>query len=551
MARLDRLQPVKEVAQAAACIGREFDLSLLTDILEFPADALIGALNRLIEADMMIGRGAPPEATYMFRHALVRDAAYESLLRSKRHHIHGRIAAVLETHENPTEELIAYHATQAGQRERAIAWWQKAATTAISRPAFKEAIAHLNHAIQLTEELGDESPWPETRLGLLMVLGQASMAARGYGHADTVAAFSAARELSTTMDNKPYRFTITYGLWVATYLRGDQDRALNIAQEMLGWAEQDKKTSHMISGLRSLAISQMIAGSPGEAEASFEAANELSDAKPILPHDRRVAVAQRFAADPELGTRFHYGLTLWSLGKIAQARKQTLDALAEARSLEHVHTLAHALTHASIAAVLERDTEQALALASETVTFAEEYDLQMWNGYGSILQAAALALRGDDVGSVPIMEIGFERMRRSQTGCMVPFHHALHARTLARIGEFDKAQVHADLVRQEIRTGSERYLWPECHRLLGDYLRLCGASLDDVEAQYQKAYDLARQQGAISWECCAAISLAEIWKDRDDRNQARNLLSLQVSRFDKDVHWPAYDDAVRLLKALG
>ncbi len=551
MARLDRLQPVKEVAQSAACIGRDFDLAMLGAVLPIPQDALLGALDRLVEADMVISRGAPPEATYTFRHALVRDAAYESLLRSKRQQIHGRIFSVLENREAAAPEVVAYHATQAGQREVAIAWWQKAAASAMARPAFKETVTHLNQAIRLSEQMGDDAPWPETRLGQLLALGQACMAARGYGHADTVDAFTRARAVSETLPKMPYRFTITYGLWVATYLRGEQEKAIAIAEDMVAWAEEDQKPGHMISGLRSLGISQNISRTSVKAERSFRAADRISEDVPTLPPERRAAVAQRFAADPEIGTRFHHALAVWALGRVAEAYERTEAALAEARAMNHVHTLAHALTHAGIFSVIARDTEWALAVTTETLAYADEYDLQMWKGYGLGLKACALAFRGDDVDSAELMEQGFQRMARSETRSMICFHHGVQMRTLARLKRFEDAEVYAELVRQELQAGSERYLWPECHRLLGDYLALSPAGkVEAVGAAYQAAVDCAKEQQSPSFRLYAALGLATHQVERGDEAAARELLETELAGFPEDGKMPARDEARQLLEQL-
>jgi predicted ATPase/class 3 adenylate cyclase len=552
MARLDRLQPVKEVAQTAACIGREFDFELLAAILPMSEQSLRDALGRLSEADLVLCHGSAPHARFAFRHALVRDAAYESLLRSKRQTIHGRLTAALETMPGAPPEILAHHAAQAGLTEKAIGWWQKAAARAVARPAYKEAIAHLTQAIRLAEQMGDDRPWLERRLGMLLALGQASIPSRGYGHSDTVAAFTRAQQLAERMVDAPHRITIAYAVWGASYLRGEQDKALATARDMVAMAERDRNEGHMITALRSLGISQMITGAPALAEESFRQALQRSSAVPAIPREQRVALAQRFAAEPGIATQFHHGLTLWCLGHVDQARAVVADALVEAREMNHVHTLVHALAHSAIFAVLGREAGRARALSAETIAFAEQYDLEMWQGYGSILHAFALALAGDAAGSVPIMERGLAQVARTQTSAMVPVHHALHARTLATLGRFEDAHQHAEVVRRELRSGSERYLWPECQRLLGDYLSLCpDTNPADVEAAYRRGLELAREQQAVAWELYCALSLARRWAERGDREQAIALLAPVRARFAAGSDLPACIDATALLHELG
>jgi predicted ATPase len=320
---------------------------------------------------------------------------------------------------------------------------------------------------------------------------------------------------------------------------------------MIAWAERDASKGHMITALRSLAISQMITGAPVLAEHSFTKALELSGPHKERTEEQRLALAQRFAAEPEIASRFHYALTVWSLGRVSEGRRLAADALAEARALRHAHTLGHALAHATIFAVVCRDAVQALALGSETIDFALKHDLEMWKGYGAILKAFALALCGQDAESVPEMETGFSYMARTQTGTMVPLHHALHARSLAALGRLDEAERQAEIVRAELRSGSERYFWPECERLIGDYVSLCpGAHGSDIEAAYRRALAGARAQQAKSWELYAALSLASYWAERGERRKAVELLAPLHDGFPDAVDLHAHREAAALLSEL-
>ncbi len=552
MARLDRQQPVKEVAQTAACIGRDFDYLLLSAILPLGEQALRDALARLAQSDLIYGRGTPPQARYTFKHALVRDAAYESLLKSTRQEIHGRLTAALEAVPDTPPDLLAYHATQAGRTEKAIDFWQKAAQQSAAIPAYKEAIAHLNQAIPLAAQMGDSPPWPERRLHLLLALGQASIPLRGYAHELTVSAFTRARELAGTMQDAPHRNAISYAVWSAHCTRGEHDTALDTAHSMVAWAEKDGNAGNVLTALRSLAVSQMMSGTPLLAEESFNNVLRLAGPARARSREQRVAVAQRFAADPEIGAQFYVALTAWSLGRVAQSRRLVADALAAARAMEHAHTLCLALAYGSIHAVVCRDAAQALALSAETIEFAGKHELEMWKGYGAILHAFAMALTGDAAGSVPVMESGFSYMVRTQTGIMVPIHHALHARTLAALGRFEEAASHAEVARNELRSGSERYFWPESERLLGDYLSLCpNASPAEVEAGYERALALARGQQAKSWELYAAVSLARHWAARGERQKAVALLGPVHTGFAEGHDLPAFKEAGTLLGELG
>ena len=194
------------------------------------------------------------------------------------------------------------------------------------------------------------------------------------------------------------------------------------------------------------------------------------------------------------------------------------------------------------------DVPRALALSSEAIEIAEKYDMELWRGYGLVLHAFALALRGELQRSVTLMDQGLASLQSSETGAMVQIHHAMHAQTLAKLGMFDRARVHADAARAQLRSGSERYLWPECQRLLGDYMRHCqGADIADIEAAYQRAVDFARAQGARSWELYAAASLAECWAERGQRADASALLEPLLAAFNQGFQSPGYQAAADLL----
>jgi class 3 adenylate cyclase/tetratricopeptide (TPR) repeat protein len=551
MARLDRLQPLKEVAQTAACIGREFSFALLARVCRMDEPALRASLAQLEKAELIFQRGPAHEPRYAFKHALVRDAAYESLLRERRRQIHTQLVAALEGSPEVAAEIIAQHATAAGLMEKAIDYWEKAAALAVARPAYKEAIAHLTQAIRLAEKMGDARAWVERRLLLLVALGQASIPLRGYSHSQTVAIFTRAGELAAAMDDAPRRFSIMYATWVALYVRGEQDKALELARSMLERARAQGNDGHRLTALRTLAISQMITGTPAAAAATFGEVDALAEALRQRSQEQRIAVADRFAADPEIATQFHVCLTLWSLGRVREARQLVERAVQAARSMGHVHTLGHALTHGAIVAVVCRYAEEAQSLSAEAMEFARRHDMELWQGYGSILHGYALALKNDFTGSAASMDKGLSALARTQTGAMVPMHRAMHACTLAMLGRHADAEEQATMVRAELRSGSERYFWPECHRLLGDYLRLCADTQPgQVEAAYMAAVSLARQQGARCWELGAMLSLARLWTEQGERGKALDLLVPAGSAFANLADLPVYREAVALAKEL-
>jgi predicted ATPase len=303
----------------------------------------------------------------------------------------------------------------------------------------------------------------------------------------------------------------------------------------------------MLTALRSLAMSQMITGAPALANDSFERTRALAASQRPRSREERIVLADRFATEPDIATAFHRGLTLWGLGRIGAARSVVAEALASARALGHVHTLCHALAYSSVIAAFDHRVEEALALSVETIDFATRHDLEMWKGYGSIIHAHALSLNDDAAKSIDVMERGFAWLARTQTGHSVPIHHAVHARALASLGRFEEAARYAAMVRTDLASGSERFYWPECQRLLGDYLRLRPErNLAEAEAAYLTGLSLARDQRARTWELYAAISLARLWADQGQPGPALDLLETARDGFDEAPSLPAWAAAETL-----
>ena len=254
MARLDRLAPVKEVAQTAAVIGREFRRDLLAAVAAMPEAALEAALDQLTRSDLVFGRGPPPHLTYAFKHALVRDVAYDSLLKSKRQQLHAHIAQVLEVRfpDKPATEpeLLAGHYSAAGLIEQAVAYWQKAGQLAIQRSATAEAVLHLGQALSLLCTLPESSERHELELDLQVATGPALIAAKGYAAPETVAAYARARELCADVGNTSQLIRVHYGQAVVHMLRAEHEAALDVAEALLHAVRQQHDSAFLLMGHR-------------------------------------------------------------------------------------------------------------------------------------------------------------------------------------------------------------------------------------------------------------------------------------------------------------
>ena len=551
MARLDRLHAVKEVAQTAACIGREFEPGLLAEVLPMGPESAQAALDQLVVAELVSKRGQTPHVRYAFKHALVRDAAYGSLLRARRQQIHARLAAVLQGQPHVPPEVLAHHAQQAGQLELAVQARQQAAQQAMARPAYKEASAHLEQAITMAQTFGQTPPWPQRHLQLQLLLVQALIPLRGYGHPETLQAVLQARAMASAQGAIEHRFAIAYALWVVRYVRAEQDEALRIAREMLEWARQDQHRGNTVSALRSLAISQLHSGDPVTSVSAFDEALQLAGPALAANAAKRRGLADRFAADPIIASQVHQALMLWSLGHVRQDAQMMAEALADARAMGHAHTLALTLSHAAIHAFLNGDAGQAQALGAEAVAVAEGHELEMFKGYGLLLQGCGMALRGQTAEAAAWMAEGIGFVERTQTGALVAILHAVQARNLARLGRFEEAEHHAERVHRELSKGSERIFWPECHRLLGDYLGLCpGVPISAVQARYQQALDTAQAQQSASFALYAATSLARCHAQQGRPEPARALLAQALAPWSAEDRFAAHDEALALLQQI-
>jgi predicted ATPase len=314
MARLDRLAAVKEVAQIGAAIGREFSYPLLHAVVGRDEAILRAALMQLEESELVFRSGEAPVARYTFKHALVQDTAYESLLKSRRQILHRKIAETLRAKfadvVEAEPELIAHHLTQAGQNERAIEYWGKAGDLALRRSAFKEAIAHLGKAIEMTEAGGvTEKENAAQRLRLQVAFGNAMMSARGYGAPETAAAFKRARALGNGVEDFAERFSINYSLWAGSLVRGELGPMRELASTVLRDFESRPQSGEASIAQRMNGVTKWFAGEFVEARAHLEHALAIFD--PVRDSD----LAIRFGQDPGVAAMAYSALALWALGE--------------------------------------------------------------------------------------------------------------------------------------------------------------------------------------------------------------------------------------------
>ena len=406
----------------------------------FDEPRLQAALDRLTEADLLFVDGAPPTAAYRFKHALIQDAAYESLLKSRRQALHRRAAEALRD-ANAEPEAIAHHFTEAGLDDLAIEWWGKAGDQALRRSAFQEAIAHLGKAIAMADRAGATarratggSAAPNQRLTQLHVAyGNALIAARGYGAPETTEAFARARESASGDKDAPERLAADYGLWAGSYMRGELPSMRAHAAAFLSDVEARPDSPEAGVAHRAAGITCWFAGEYREAR------DHLERALALFQPGRDDDLAFRFGQDPGVAAMAYLAIASWPLGEVDRAislidRMQTRMA-----DLTHVGTLAFGRMHAALFELMRGDHARAAPNAFELARLAREHDLPMWRAFGVFLEGWATAASGALGGGLEDMRRGVELLREQNVLMFDGLLKIALAEAEARAGDPDRA----------------------------------------------------------------------------------------------------------------
>lgn len=518
MARLDRLQPVKEVAQTAAVIGRSFDHRTIAALSDKPADELASAMRQLVEAELIFRRGTPPEATYLFKHALVRDAAYESLLKAKRTSLHIRLLDVLEGRGDAAAEVKAQHAESAGLTERALDYWAQAGTQALARPAFKEAIANLENAVRLCRSMGEAQQWKRRELGLWLQLRQALIANQGYQASATLHAFEHALVLADGIGDASLQLPAMYGQWIYLYVKGTGSG--EIAKRYRVLAEAQAESGLRLVGLRMLALERFHEGR--FRESLVLARKSLDTYDPVAHCD----LASLFGHDPRASATNYETWILWHLGFPDQAARTSEDNLRWTRQVNHANTTGIALCYGiNLLHIWLRQPVRVESIAREALLLAEERSMALWHAWAQIHLGWALSQLGKAPGLDEI-EAGLHEAREIGAGRLEPLHRSIAADAYSRAGRHDEANASIAAAFAALEHGRDLALAAELYRSRAALLlRADARERDAVEADLRRALEIASQQEAPSLQLRAARDLAALWAERGERHRAADLLA--------------------------
>jgi tetratricopeptide (TPR) repeat protein len=547
LARLDRLAPTREVAQIAAALGRSFSHELISAVAGMERQKLDHALNQLVTTELIFRRGIPPDCEYTFKHALVQDATYSTLLRSQRQQIHGTIASTLEAKfpdiVTSQPALLAQHCCEAGLIDKGIGYWLKAGQQSVARSAMMEAMVQLEKGLDLVANLPDGSSPQQRELDLRVALGRALLATKGYGSPAMGENYERARALAEQLDRSDYLVPLLY--WQGSFhnARGEWKlgEALFAQIEKIGERTNDAAVLQMGHYLRGIA--HVYLGEFGMARALFEQCNNMSD-----PAHRAVHSAL-IAEDPHATMLAFLGLTLGYLGYIDQARARIRDDLSEARQLGNPYTLTFVSAVACGMEFVAGSPETAQAYVQNTVALSNEHGFPFFAAFGTMYQGWSSTAFGRPQQGLTLLTKGLSAFRA--TGTVTGTARALIslAETYSKLQQPLECMNCLGEAEQIIETTEERNIEAELHRLRGD-LMLSSCDPAAAEPNYRRALTVACQQKAKLGELRAATSLARLWRDQGKCIEARDLLAPIYGWFTEGFDTPVLKDAKALLDQL-
>ena len=548
VARLDRLGPIaREVAQVGAVIGRDFSYELVAAVVQRSAAELDRALGRVVEAGLVFQRGAISQATFSFKHALVRDAAQSTLLRAARQRLHARIAETLEAHSpemmDTRPEILAQHYAAAGVVEKSVAYWGKAGRISVARSAMSEATAQFRKALDQLALLPDsrERQWQE--LEFLSALGAALMAAEGQAAQEAGDAYARARGLWEQLGSPSEFLHVPYGQSAYLMFRGELNRAMRLDQDLLQLGYRHNDPAAVMIGHYSFGRTSMYAGEFVSSRSHLEEMLALYDP---VSHSSLVQRG-RFHLQPL--SQAYLGIVLYCLGFPDQALAQSSAAIVAAQQLAHPPSLAVILILDTRLHLLVGDNAVVDERAAQLVAVTTEQGFSSWRVQGTIYRGWVKVKNGDMAEGISLLRSGSAAYRAAGAETVAPYFNALLAAAYEISGQIEEAAAQLDDALQIIERTGERWFEAELHRHKGELMLRLGHT-EPAEDLYRKALGIAKEQQAKLWELRAAASLARLHRDQGRQVEARNLLAPVYGCFTEGFDTPDMKEAKALLEEL-
>jgi class 3 adenylate cyclase/predicted ATPase len=549
MARLDRLATAKAVAQLGAVLGREFAYELIRAVAPMDDAAVQQGLAQLVDAELLYQRGSPQQTQYLFKHALIQETAYQSLLKSTRQHYHQRSAQVLATQFpeiiETQPELVARHYTEAGLTEQAIPHWQRAGQQALQRSANPEAIQHLTRSLALLATLPETPARVQQELDLQMALAPALMASKGYAAPEVEHTYARAQELCRQVGETTQLFPALRGLCRFYYTRGALPTARELGEQLYRLAQREAAPTPLLEAHEALGNTLFYLGEYDAAWAHLEQESALADPwhrrSPALRHD--MAPGVRWLA--------HAGWTLVCLGYPAQAMRRCQEALALAQELAHPHSLAVAQHFAAFLHHRRREAPAVQAQADALLILAAEQGFPLWVGFGTLWRGWALAVQGWGEAGLTQMHQGMTAVLATGQTLSRSLSLVLLAEAVGHIGQVEEALRLLAEALAAFEASSRGDMLAEAYRLQGELLlRQATPDVAQAGACFQQALAVARRQQAKSWELRSAMSLARLWQRQGRRAEAYELLAPTYGWFTEGFDTADLQEAKALLEEL-
>jgi class 3 adenylate cyclase/predicted ATPase len=554
-ARLDRLGSAREVAQIGAVIGRDFTYWLLRTLTGMDDASLQAALDRLAEADILLARGLPPQSDYRFKHALIQDAAYENLLKSRRQALHCRVAEALRDNAATAAaepELLAHHFTQAGMTEAAIEWWGKAGQRSLESSALVESAEQFRRALAQIATLPATTGLRREQIRAQVALANALMTIKGYAAPETKAALELARKLieqAEALGEPPEDpllvFSVLYGVWGVDRIAVNGDAMRDLSAQFLALASKQSATVPLMNGHRIVGVSLLLTGDISEGRESLDRAITLYD--PV----EHPTLAARFAVDIAVSIWCYRSIALWLLGYPDAALADTKRVVQHARGIGQAASLMFALHHSSLTQIQFGHYAAANADADELAVLAEEKDASLWKASGLLWRGCLLTMTGKASDAIPAITAGLAALRSTGSTMWMPLLLTYLARAHSALGQSDEARRCIGEAMTAVETAKERWCESEVNRVAGEiWLRSPDPDRQKAEDYVRRALTVARTQQARSLELRAAMSMARLWRDQGKPLQARELLAPVYDWFTEGFDTLDLKEAKALLNSL-
>ncbi len=526
MARLDRLASVKDVAQVGAALGRSFSYELLQAVAVLDEARLTRSLATLVEAEFLLQRGVPPQATYFFKHALIQDAAYQSMLISRRQALHQRIAHALRTHFTETvttqPELVAHHCTEAGLADEAVNFWRRAGERAIERSANVEAIGHLTRGLEVLQKLPETPERAERELGLQTTLGLATGVSKGWGAPETERTHARARELCGRVEASPELFLALQGVGGVHCVRGEIRPALELMEQALQVAQRLADPTMIVQG--HFLVADQLFWFPELIASRAHLDQALARYDPTRDRARGLL---SLGWDPCVASLTFLSRVLWHLGYPNQARQCSDRAVTMADDLAHPFTRSWALSWAAALHQLRGEVDRVRVLADADVALAtEQVMMPFFGANGLTLRGWALVRQGYGAEGLAQLRDGVEAYRA--TGAELERSHwlGLLAEAYGEVGQPEEGLHVINDALDEVQRNGVRYYEAELHRLRGELLVAAGSDGErHAETCFRQAIDVASRQQAKSLELRATTSLSRLLDKQGRRADASRPLA--------------------------